>query len=153
MANESCCPLKLSVWADKKDPVYGQGTCSTILLCPLLDKNGKTRDSQKQRSTYRKISAVSIYFHFPSLCKPCRRIRWQRGLIGAGFTSHKPLTRFLVQRYCKSLGAYSVPQQGWLALSIGHSYPVSTDTGLYNFYQSYWKVHLYFHTLVQGIAF
>lgn len=153
MANESCCPLKFSVWADKKDPVYGQGTCSIILLCPLLDKNGKTRSSQKQRSTHRKISAVSIYFHFPSLCKSCRRIRWQRGLTGAGFTSHKPLTRFLVQRYCKSLGAYSVPQQGWLALSIGHSYPVSTDTGVYNFYQSYWKVHLYFHTLVQGIAF
>lgn len=153
MANESCSPLKFSVWADKKDPVYGQGICSIILLHPLLEKNDKTRNSQKQRSTRYKISAVTIYFHFPSLCKSCRRIRWQRGLIGAGFTSHKPLTRFLVQRYYKCLEAYSVPQQGWLTSSIGHSYPVSTDTGIYNFYQSYWKVHLYFHTLVQGIAF
>lgn len=43
MANESRCPLKLSIWADKKDPVYGKGICSIILLCPLLQDNNKTR--------------------------------------------------------------------------------------------------------------
>lgn len=43
MANESRCPPKFGVWADKKDPVYGQGICSIILLCPLLGENGKTR--------------------------------------------------------------------------------------------------------------
>lgn len=42
-ASESRCPLKLSVWADKKDPVYGQGIGSIILLCPLIEENGKTR--------------------------------------------------------------------------------------------------------------
>lgn len=91
------------------------------------------RNPEKQRSTYYKISAVSIYFSFFSLCKSWKRSRWQHGLISAGFTSHKPLTRFLVQRYYKCLGAYSVPQQWWWPFITGHSYPVSTDTWIYDF--------------------
>lgn len=43
IASESCCPLKFSVWADKKDPFSGQGIYSIILPCLLLEENGKTR--------------------------------------------------------------------------------------------------------------
>lgn len=69
MANESCCPLKLSVWADKKDLVYGQRLCSIILLCPLPEENGKTRKKLPQNKGAHTIKfQLSTFTSVFSLC-------------------------------------------------------------------------------------
>lgn len=65
MANESCCPLKFSIQADKKDPVYGKRICSIILLCPLLQGNNKTRQKKIDKGQYTIKFQLSALLQFP----------------------------------------------------------------------------------------
>lgn len=74
------------------------------------------REWQTQKETSRNKGPHTIKFQLSALnsVSPCCANLGgaDDNVLSSVLVSHKPLTRVLVQRYYKCLGAYSIPQQG-----------------------------------------
>lgn len=138
MASESCCPLKFSVWADKKDPVYGQGIGSIILLCPLIEENGKSRKKLPETKVHKLHNfSCQHLLQFPlsvQILKEEQMATWSdQCWLYMTETTEQVFSPESLQMFRST---FCTPA-GMTTFYHWSHYPVSTDTGIYNFYHSY----------------